>query len=55
MVAAVHVSPFSHCGIVKSKTAALEVQLFTTLADVQGLPVVVDHTVIVAASQSAPS
>lgn len=43
------VSPFSHSGIVKSNTAALVVPEFTTLAEVQGSHVVVDHTVIVAA------
>jgi hypothetical protein len=44
-----HVSPFSHSGIVKSNTAALDVQEFTTLAELHGVQVVVDHTVIVAA------
>lgn len=33
----------------KSNTAALVVQLLVTLAEVQAFPVVVDHTVIVAA------
>ena len=36
IVAAVQVSPLSHCGIVKLNTAALEVQLLVTLASVQG-------------------
>ena len=44
-----HVSHFSHSGIVKSNTAALVVQEFTTLAELQAAQVVVDHTVIVAA------
>lgn len=45
----------AHCGIVKSNTAAELVQEFTTLALVHGFPVVVLHTVIVAAAQSVPS
>lgn len=39
----------------KSNTAAELVQEFTTLALVHGFPVVVLHTAIVAAAQSAPS
>jgi hypothetical protein len=42
-------SPLSPLGIVKSNTAALEVQLLVTLAELQAAQVVVDHTVIVAA------
>lgn len=45
------VSPLSHFGIVKSRTAALLVQLFTTLALVPASQVVVLHTLIVAALQ----
>jgi hypothetical protein len=43
-------SHFSPSGIVKSKTAAQDVPLFTTLAELQGAPVVVVPTAIVAAS-----
>ena len=47
-------SPLSPLGIVKSNTAALEVQLFTTLALVHASQVVVLHTVIVAAVPVSP-
>ena len=45
----------THCGIVKFNIAALDVQLFVTLASVPAAHVVVLHIVIVADVQSAPS
>jgi hypothetical protein len=50
IVAAVHISPLSPLGIVKFNTASEVVQLLVTEALVHGLPVVVVHTVTVAAS-----
>ena len=44
-----HLSPLSPLGIVKSKTAALDVQELVTLAELQAAQVVVLQTVIVAA------
>ena len=49
------VAPVAHCGMVKSNTAALLVQVLVTVALVQGFPVVVFPTVIVAAAQSSQS
>ena len=43
----------THCGIVKSNTAALDVQLFTTVAELQAAQVDTLPTVIVAAEPSA--
>ena len=50
-----HGSPLAPLGIVKLNTAALDVPELVTLALVQGSQVVVVHTVIVAAAQSAQS
>lgn len=47
-------SPLSPFGIVKSRTAALDVQEFVTLAELHAAQVVVDHTVIVAAVPVSP-
>ena len=61
IVAAAQSSPSSqgshlaHCGIVKSNIAADDVQELTTLALLHGVPVVVLHTVIVAAAPSSQS
>lgn len=49
-----HWSPFAPLGIVKFNTAAADVQELVTLALVQGSQVVVDHTVMVAASHWSP-
>jgi hypothetical protein len=48
-------SHLAHCGIVKSNTAADDVQELVTLALLHGVPVVVLHTVIVAAAPSSQS
>jgi hypothetical protein len=48
-------SHLAHCGIVKFNTAALDVQELVTLALLHGVPVVVLHTVIVAAAPSSQS
>jgi hypothetical protein len=54
IVAAVQVSHFSHCGIVKSNIAALLVHELVTLASVPGSHVVVVQTDIVAAAHGLP-
>lgn len=51
----VHGVQATHCGIVKSNTAALDVQLFTTVAELQAAQVDTLPTVIVAAAQSVQS